>query len=697
LRRYGIFKSQIRMASTAPAASITSLPARDQVVEHGEKRYTTVQEGLAYILVPESAQGKGQTVFYNPIQQYNRDLTVLAIKVFGEDWIATRKRKPAKWHQKKVADMENRGTKRIRQPDASEDSTSIKRTKTSTEDATQDATMKDEFEDDDISDELLLAAAKDAELEKRGPPFRILDALSATGLRALRYVHEIPFATSITANDLSPDAVESIKRNIEHNALPNPAKVRVTTGNAVTHMYSQVGKGHSNDPKYSVIDLDPYGTAVPFLDASIQALADDGLLCVTCTDSAIFNSMGYVEKTFSQYGGLPVKAEYYHEVGLRLILNSIATTAAKYGIAMEPLLSLSIDYYARVFVRLKKSPADVKLQANKQMALFLCDYGCGSWSAQHFVRCQPFLNRKGDTNFKFSSAQAPTADSLCEHCGFKKHIAGPMWGGPLHNPAFVQKILDNIPSADSKIYASKDQITGMLKTALDETSLYQYPEGSITESIAKDITQETKANSRLEEKSTAVFARLSPLVTDPHPFFVTAASLSRIVRCQSPSDAQLKGALRHMGYRAVRSHTTPGSIKTDAPWPVLWDIMRAWIKKSGITPKSLTPTTAGYSILYGIKKKQPEIKEEEWEEMSTEQVEVRVDYREGVGWRVLKKKKANSNGSNGPIDTIKPEEQKQEIIFDETLGKKEASGKFARYKVNPQNWGPMSKAKASEI
>jgi hypothetical protein len=35
--------------------------------------------------------------------------------------------------------------------------------------------------------------------------------------------------------------------------------------------------------QYDVIDLDPYGSASPFLDPAVQAVADGGLLCVTCT------------------------------------------------------------------------------------------------------------------------------------------------------------------------------------------------------------------------------------------------------------------------------------------------------------------------------------------------------------------------------------------------------------------------------
>ena len=38
---------------------------------------------------------------------------------------------------------------------------------------------------------------------------------------------------------------------------------------------------------FDVVDLDPYGTAIPFLEGSITSLANNGLLCVTFTDMAV--------------------------------------------------------------------------------------------------------------------------------------------------------------------------------------------------------------------------------------------------------------------------------------------------------------------------------------------------------------------------------------------------------------------------
>jgi tRNA (guanine26-N2/guanine27-N2)-dimethyltransferase len=499
-------------ATTTSPASIADKPAAGQVVEHNGNTYTTVQEGLAYILIPpdtpvltdpkaaKDGTIQSQSVFYNPIQQYNRDLTVLAIRAFGEEYVESKRaalqKKRAK-KQQKQDQRKNTGGKRglsdqrhaepatkkrrledLKEATAGQESAEpsgkrdllddeniepqLKRRRL--EDSTQTAGAvndrrpngnaavpghheQDGIEGDDIADEDLIACESsmaqaatqdslsnntngqtplaDASGSQNEPKvkFEILDALSATGLRALRYAQEVPFVTSVTANDLSSKAVRSIKLNIEHNKLEG--KVNTNIGNANAHMYMSVtqdghgGAGH----RYAVIDLDPYGTAVPFLDAAVQAVADGGLLCVTCTDTGVFNSVGFLEKTFALYGGLPIKGAHSHEGGLRLILHAITAAAAKYGIAVEPLLSLSIDYYARVFVRIRRSPNEVKLLAGKTMLVYGCDSGCGAWTTQPLARHSKQVGKGNNMFYKYSSGQGPTASPHCDHCGLKTHVS----------------------------------------------------------------------------------------------------------------------------------------------------------------------------------------------------------------------------------------------------------------------------------
>ena len=52
--------------------------------------YTLIKEGAATVKCPA---GK---VFYNPVQQFNRDLSVLAIEVFSKGYLSNRKKQHLK-------------------------------------------------------------------------------------------------------------------------------------------------------------------------------------------------------------------------------------------------------------------------------------------------------------------------------------------------------------------------------------------------------------------------------------------------------------------------------------------------------------------------------------------------------------------------------------------------------------------------
>jgi tRNA (guanine26-N2/guanine27-N2)-dimethyltransferase len=107
---YRPFSASPTMSSNA-LPNITATPAADQYIAHEGKEYTTIREGLAYILIPASASKTPQTtpkgenqpqdVFYNPIQQFNRDLSVLAIKAYGEEAEYRRRRAVERKKQRK--------------------------------------------------------------------------------------------------------------------------------------------------------------------------------------------------------------------------------------------------------------------------------------------------------------------------------------------------------------------------------------------------------------------------------------------------------------------------------------------------------------------------------------------------------------------------------------------------------------------
>jgi tRNA (guanine26-N2/guanine27-N2)-dimethyltransferase len=722
--------SSTMSASTLP--NITATPAADQHIAHEGREYTTIREGLAYILIPASASKTPQTtpkgenqpqdVFYNPIQQFNRDLSVLAIKAYGEEAEYRRRRvveRKKERNANKIAEKKQQKKRKREEnelnPDASRKagkldgsnkdgieelvgneenkahadgveagngtllqeaaaSTTgkmvIEEPNTTTNLASTDTPIPDST---DLPTESTSQPAADVEeangtttvgtstvgvtgapteqAKEGGKPrfelkFTILDALSATGLRALRYSQEIPFTTSITANDLEEAATKTISLNVLHNKQGD--KIKAVTGDARAHMYNLASdhcKDEKGEPrpsaKYHVIDLDPYGTAAPFLDAAVQAVRDDGgLLCVTCTDAGVWASNGYPEKSYSLYGGLPMKGNASHEGGLRLILHAIATSAARYGLVMEPLLSLSIDFYARVFVRIWKSPVDVKFLAGKTMVVYNCDTGCGAWTTQMIGRnsIKPHKNGKGHF-WKHGFGVGPPTGEHCKHCGAKAHMAGPMYGGPIHNAEFIQRILDMLPNLSKDTYQTTTRIEGMLNLALEEL-----------------IPPDEDPNS---PSSTSKTGKFDPAILDPAPFFFIPSSLAKVIHCVTPVENAFRGALRHLGYNVTRSHCKPGSIKTNAPWEVVWEVMREWtVQKHPIRDGAIRENTAGYRIM-GLDKM---------------------------------KKTGDANGKQAG-DDVQAEKPKLKVVFDEKLGKDQKRD-IVRYQLNPrENWGPMNRAK----
>uniref|UniRef100_A0A093XHK6 tRNA (guanine(26)-N(2))-dimethyltransferase n=1 Tax=Talaromyces marneffei PM1 TaxID=1077442 RepID=A0A093XHK6_TALMA len=715
------YRSTRAMASTSHEAPAPAPTDPSKTIELNGKKYEPVQEGLATILKPVTDEpskikprGSGfeqqVSVFYNPIQQFNRDLSVLAIKVFAKHHVALIQQQNA---NKKLRRKKAKGKKRKRE-DGEE-------TLGAGGEEGGEVTKKHHGDGQEQGADEIVSAVVPPETEAdpasttKPVKFQILDALSATGLRALRYAKEIPEATRIVSNDLSAAAVEAIKLNIKYNEVENI--VRPNVGDARAYMYSLQGENNANDgngKKFNVIDLDPYGSAGMFLDAAVQAVNDGGMLCVTCTDAAVFASTGYPEKTYALYGGIPVRLPHGHEVGLRLILHAIASAAAKYGLSVEPLLSLSIDYYARVFVRVHKSPIEVKALSSTTMLMYSCDSGCGAWTTQYLTNTKVKTAKDGHVHTNYCLGQAPTTSPCCEHCGFKTHLAGPMWGGPLHNPDFIQKILDLIPEVDPKTYRTLYRIEGMLTTALEEDlDLATTPHGSQSE----DTTAETKEEPKPEESEpTPIIPRLSPALREKYPFFVSLSALAKVLHTQTVPINLFRGALHGLGYRTTRSHTRPNSVRTDAPWDVLWEIMREWLRQDA-PPPSKEATRERYkpgSAGAGIMKKDRSLFAES-SALDALKTELETALREGKDVADLTMRieaalyrKGRSEPSPPAAESTtattaaareeRPHPSTLTITFDEALGKNFSTElrnkkKVVRYPLNPElNWGPMSKA-----
>lgn len=118
-------------------------------------------------------------------------------------------------------------------------------------------------------------------------------------------------------------------------------------------------KNRKFEDRFLVVDIDPYGSPAPFIDAAVQCLHDGGLLLVTCTDMAILCG-NHPETCYAKYGSMSLKFPPCHEQALRIVLRTIESHANKYGRYIVPLLSLSIDFYIRLVVQVFPGPLHAK-------------------------------------------------------------------------------------------------------------------------------------------------------------------------------------------------------------------------------------------------------------------------------------------------------------------------------------------------
>ncbi|PWN34820.1 N2,N2-dimethylguanosine tRNA methyltransferase [Meira miltonrushii] len=577
------------------------------------------REGSATIVLPTK-----EAAFLNPVQEFNRDLSVAALRAWGQIRNEEKRKRfeagLAKRIEKKKAQALR---KRQAKSNGDHNDTEAKRRKVEGEGESASAVPVQEGESSGTTENAEGSTTVNGTTPYsevyRDFKFTVLEALSATGLRSIRYAREVPNIRQVMANDLSTTAVEAMKRNValnfpagkpiekwqppllemEDGKVKKPQKIdedtiaeiengisasakavesmtesassskaeantttpaastsihqdcniRINEADAISLMYAHRDDKH----KFDVVDLDPYGSAAIFLDGAVQCIADGGLLCVTCTDSAVLAGTSHPEKCFSAYGGVTTKTEYSHEFALRLVLHAIATSAARYGRHIEPLLSLSIDFYVRVFVRVQTRPVEVKRLASKMGAVFTCT-GCQSHSALPFGRHhENNETRSGQILDKFQPGAGPTIGSACDQCGSRYHTAGPMWLGQLHDKNFCQEVLSIVRGEPEK-FATRARINGMVGTASEELG---------TEAL----------------------------------FFFTPSRLSSFFRCSSPPMLPIVSALLHAGFQVSRSHCQPGSLKTTATRAQIYALWREWIKRNPVKMEGISTTSPAYRLL----------------------------------------------------------------------------------------------------
>eukprot|EP00166_Cyanidium_caldarium_P004248 ctg_44.g13 len=376
---------------------------------------------------------------------------------------------------------------------------------------------------------------------------RVLEALAATGLRSLRYARETGCVASVVANDVDAAAVEVIRRNIVLNGKLADC-VSVSGADAYALMASRRGA-------FDVVDLDPYGTAAPFLDPAVRAVGDGGLLCVTCTDARVLCGT-QPEVCFARYHATGIVAPYKHEQAIRIVVGCIAQHANRYGRHVEPLLCLFIDFYVRVFVRVWDRRSLLKTQPSQSALVYHCG-GCSSFWLQ------PQGRIRQAATVAYLPAIGPPVGRTCPVCHTTDRLllAGPMYTGTLHAPTLCDWLL----------WAVGDEGAEALPPASRMGEVRGAP------SMAQ-LRPHLAARDRIRALITVAREEL----TVNTPLYVHLPTMCRVLKCSVPPLQAVQSILRQRyGHASSQVHHDAKALKTDAPLPVVWDVLRCWAQLHG--------------------------------------------------------------------------------------------------------------------
>lgn len=315
-----------------------------------------VREGKAKILIPKAERIYDSPVFYNPIMAFNRDLSVLALRVLK--------------------------------------------------------------------------------------PKNALDSLSATGVRGIRYALESD-VDEVWLNDINPLAFELIIKNLELNF----GKVKVNERMAKfedekTLIATNKDANLLMDEKFryfEFVDLDPFGSPMPFLDSALRSVKRHGSLGITATDTGPLCG-AYPNACIRKYSAYPVRGELCHESGLRILIGAIAKYIAKYDLGFDVLLAYYKDHYFRVFLKVKDGAK----------------------------KGDETLSNVGYLYFDNKTGKFEVEKGLFPDKRENMKIFGPMWLGPLKDQEFIENLYNEAQKVE---LAQKKKVLEFLKMIKNELDL----------------------------------------------------------------------------------------------------------------------------------------------------------------------------------------------------------------------------------
>ncbi|MFP4633573.1 MAG: tRNA (guanine(10)-N(2))-dimethyltransferase [Candidatus Aenigmatarchaeota archaeon] len=203
-------------------------------------------------------------------------------------------------------------------------------------------------------------------------PEKLCDALSASGVRGIRYGKEAE-VPEVWVNDANPKSIELIHKNLERNELD----CEVRNEDAAVLL---------REEDFDFVDIDPFGSPAEFLDAAAGSIRRRGFLGITATDTSSFFGT-YPRVSRRRYGRKSMKTGYNKELGLRILVSALIESLGRYKKTFYPRLCYFREHYARIFGEVVKGAREVQENFQEFGHISHC-FSCG-WRKKDIVKKCP--------------------------------------------------------------------------------------------------------------------------------------------------------------------------------------------------------------------------------------------------------------------------------------------------------------------
>ncbi len=261
----------------------------------------------------------------------------------------------------------------------------------------------------------------------------ILDGLTGSGIRAVRFAMELISEErdlKISGVDLKDSSIESARELAASNSVDVDFEVCDLNS-------------HYGNRRFHYIDIDPFGTPVPFIQNALIGARRGGVVAITATDTAaLTGSVPRVSRR--RYGIGSTRTHFMQELGARSLLGHITRIGASFEISVRPLYFYSQDHFIRGYVEVNRGA--------KRSDASLLNVGWFDYD----IPKPPMIHDPFDPSIEKRWTGRPI---------------GPVWTGPLSDIGFVKECLDEFERRSMDHLFSSKVIKRSLSIALEEDLL----------------------------------------------------------------------------------------------------------------------------------------------------------------------------------------------------------------------------------